>query len=169
MQQLLSNLGRSPLYWGLLALFGLALEGGALFYQYVLDEWPCVLCIQVRIWVMAFVLLAILAMFLLRYTAVIRLLHAAVVVAMVGLLERSYQVLAVERGWVFGDCDMDLGLPPWFALDKWIPWLFEVQTSCGYTPLIVFDITMAEVLMVISVFLLLLSATLAIASWFGRA
>ena len=64
---------------------------------------------------------------------------------------------------------MDLGLPWWFALDKWVPWLFEVQTSCGYTPLIIFNITMAEVLLVISLVLLLVTAALAVASWFGRA
>ena len=168
MMQLLSSFGRSRLYWGLLAACGLALEGGALFYQYVLDEWPCVLCIQVRIWIMAFVLLSLLALFLVHSRGAMRLLHAATVVIMVGLLERSWQVLAVERGWVFGDCDMDLGLPPWFALDKWIPWLFEVQTSCGYTPLIIFNITMAEVLLLTSVLLLLVTAALAIASWFGR-
>ena len=98
MMQLLSSFGRSRLYWGLLAAFGLALEGGALFYQYVLDEWPCVLCIQVRIWVMAFVLLSLLALFLVHSRAAMRLLHAATVVIMVGLLERSWQVLAVERG-----------------------------------------------------------------------
>ena len=169
MKQLLSDLARGRLYWGGLAAIGLALEGGALYYQYVLDEWPCVLCIQVRIWVMAFVLLALLALFLPRSATVLRLLHAATVVVMAGLLERSWQGLAVERDWVFGDCDMDLGLPPWFALDKWFPWLFEVQTSCGYTPLIIFDITMAEVLIVISVLLLLVTAAMAIASWFGRA
>lgn len=169
MKQFLSDLGRGRLYWGGLAAIGLALEGGALYHQYVLDEWPCVLCIQVRIWVMAFVLLALLALFLPRSATVLRLLHAATVVVMAGLLERSWQVLAVERGWVFGDCAMDLGLPPWFALDKWFPWLFEVQTSCGYTPLIIFDITMAEVLIVSSVLLLLVTAALAIASWFGRA
>jgi disulfide bond formation protein DsbB len=84
---------------------------------------------------------------------------------MVGLVERSWQVLAVERGWVFGNCEMDLGMPTWFALDKWIPSLFEVQTSCGYTPLILFDISMAEVLLVFSVLLLIISAALFIASW----
>ena len=168
MGQLLVSLGQSRLYWAALALFGIALEAGALYYQYVLDEWPCVVCIQIRIWVMSFVLLAILALFFTRSVAAMRLLHGVSVIIMVGLLERSWQVLAIERGWVFGDCDMDLGMPPWFALDKWAPWLFEVQTSCGYTPLILFEISMAEVLIVISGILLLSSVMLFIASWFDR-
>ena len=87
---------------------------------------------------------------------------------MVGLLERSWRLLAVERGWIFGDCEMDLGMPPWFALDQWFPWLFEVQTSCGYTPLIMFDISMAEVLLVLSAALSVLSMAVFIASWFTR-
>ena len=81
------------------------------------------------------------------------------------LLERSWQVLAVERGWTFGDCDMDLGMPSWFALDKWLPSVFEVQTSCGYTPLILFQISMAEALLVFSAALLITSATLFVTSW----
>ena len=83
---------------------------------------------------------------------------------MAGFVERSWQTLAVERGWVFGDCDMESGLPSWFALDKWFPALFEVQTACGYTPIILFDITMAEMLLAISSVLLLTSVLMLIVS-----
>lgn len=168
MGQFLARLSQHRLYWVALLLSGLALEAGALYYQYVLDEWPCVLCIQVRIWVMAFVLLAILALFFTGSRTAMRWFHAASVIIMLGLLERSWRVLAVERGWIFGDCEMDLGMPAWFALDKWFPWLFEVQTSCGYTPLIAFNISMAEVLLVISATLLLLCSTLFLVSWFNK-
>lgn len=168
MGKFLANLGQHRLYWAALVLVGLGLEGGALYYQYVLDEWPCVLCIHVRIWVMAFVLLGILALFFTKSRSAMRFFHAASVVIMIGLLERSWKVLAVERGWIFGDCEMDLGMPAWFALDKWFPWLFEVQTSCGYTPLIAFNISMAEVLLVIAAALLLSCSSLFFASWFYR-
>ena len=62
MQRFLVDLGKQKRYWALLILVGLALEGGALYYQYVLDEWPCVLCIHVRILVMAFMLIALLGL-----------------------------------------------------------------------------------------------------------
>lgn len=168
MGRILVMLCHSRLYWAALALFGLALEAGALYYQYVLDEWPCLLCIQIRIWIMAFILLSILALFFTRSVFALRLFHGASLLIMIGLLERSWRVLAVERGWIFTACEMDLGMPPWFALDKWFPWLFEVQTSCGYTPLILFNITMAEVLFVVSAGLLLLCATLFVVSWFNK-
>lgn len=165
MKQFLVNLSTQHRYWVALILIGIALEGGALYYQYVLDEWPCVLCIHIRIWVAAFVLLALLANFFTRSITAMRIAHGLNVGIMVGFVERSWRVLAVERGWIFGDCDMNLGMPAWFALDKWIPSLFEVQTSCGYTPLIVFGISMAETLIVISVFMLIVSTAVFIASW----
>ncbi len=117
---------------------------------------------------MAFVILGLLAMFLVRSTTMMRLCHGLGVIIMIGLLERSWQVLAVERGWVFGDCAMDLGMPAWFALDKWFPWMFEVQTSCGYTPLVILDITMAEVLLVFSGLLLIISVAMFIVSWISK-
>ena len=165
MKWYLVNLSTQSRYWAGLILIGVALEASALYYQYVLDEWPCVLCIHVRIWVAAFVLLGSIAIFCTGSIFVTRVAHALNVGIMIGLLERSWEVLGVERGWVFGDCDMDLGMPTWFALDKWIPSLFEVQTACGYTPLLLFEISMAEVLLVFSVLLAIMSGAVFIASW----
>ncbi|MGB5330047.1 MAG: disulfide bond formation protein B [Gammaproteobacteria bacterium] len=166
MKQFLIDLSGQRRYWAALVLIGIALEAAALYYQYALDEWPCVLCIHVRIWVVAFILLGIVAFFATQSRLTTCTAHALNTVIMAGLLERSWRVLAVERGWIFGDCEMDLGMPAWFALDKWIPSLFEVQTSCGYTPLLFFGITMAESLVVISALMLITSAAVFIASWF---
>lgn len=161
--QNLKLFSQSKLYWVLILVGGLAMEATALYYQYVLGEWPCVLCIHVRIWVLGFILLAILALLINHSGWGTRIFHLANSLLMVGFVERSWQVLAVERGWVFGDCTMDAGLPPWFALDKWFPMIFEVQTSCGYTPFIIFKISMAEMLMAISSGMLLVSLALLLA------
>ncbi len=150
MLELIRQFSQSKLYWILLITLGLSLEAAALYYQYVLDEWPCVLCIHVRVWISGFIVLAVLALLVGRNRWLTRGLHLVNTVIMAGFVERSWQTLAVERGWVFGDCDMESGLPSWFALDKWFPAIFEVKTACGYTPLILFNITMAEVLMVVS-------------------
>lgn len=155
----------SKLYWILLIILGLSLETSALYYQYVLDEWPCVLCIHVRIWVLGFIVLGILALLIAGNRWITRGLHLVNTVIMIGLVERSWQTLAVERGWVFGECDMESGLPYWFALDKWFPAVFEVLTACGYTPLIIFNITMAETLMLVSGGLLVVSLVLLGASF----
>ena len=164
MLQLIRQFSHSKLYWILLIILGLSLEGSALYYQYVLDEWPCVLCIHVRIWVLGFIVLAVLALLVGGNRWITRGLHLINTVIMAGLVERSWQTLAVERGWVFGECDMESGLPSWFALDKWFPAVFEVLTACGYTPLIIFNITMAETLMFVSSSLLVVSLVLLVAS-----
>ena len=154
----LTAFSKSVWYWLLLVLVGLSFEGVALYYQYVLEDMPCVLCIQVRIWVMALILVALAALWLRRNAFMNLLAHSLTVVIAIGLLERSYQLLGTERGFTFGDCGMDLGMPSWFALDTWFPALFQVQTSCGYTPELLFGITMAEALIVISAVFLLWSA-----------
>jgi disulfide bond formation protein DsbB len=168
MKHFLINLSHQRLYWIGLVVLGLAFESSALYFQYVLDEWPCVLCIHIRILVFGFVTIGLIATFCTRWPWALRSAHALNTVVMMSFVERSWMVLAVERGWVFGDCDMDSGLPPWFALDQWFPALFEVQTACGYTPLILFNITIAEVLMVASIGLCLFSALLFGLSWIER-
>jgi disulfide bond formation protein DsbB len=168
MKKFLIELSGQRRYWIALALTGIALEAAALYYQYARDELPCLLCIQVRMLVMAFVLLALLAIFFAASRQAARIFHGLSALLMLALLERSWQVLAVERGWTFGECEMDLGMPAWFALDKWSPSVFEVKTACGYTPLIVFQITLAEALLVFSAILVIISAALFVASWFNK-
>ena len=59
---------------------------------------------------------------------------------------------------------MTLGLPSWAAVDRWMPWLFEVQEPCGVTPFVIGRISMAEVLMANAAISLLLFAALIVAS-----
>ena len=163
----LTIFSKSAWYWLLLVLTGLLFEGVALYYQYVLEALPCVLCIQVRIWVMALILVALAAIWMRRNAFMNLLAHLLTVLIAIGLLERSYQLLGTERGFTFSDCGLDLGMPAWFALDAWFPALFQVQTSCGYTPELLFGVTMAEALIVISAVLLLWSAGMVVLTLLG--
>jgi disulfide bond formation protein DsbB len=163
----LSTIGNSAWYWVLLVLTGLCFECVALYYQYVVELQPCVLCIQVRIWVMTLILVSLLAIVVRRNTFMNLLAHMLTVVIAIGLLERSYQLLGTERGFIFSDCGLDLGLPSWFALDSWFPAMFQVQTSCGYTPELLFGVTMAEALIVISAVFLLWSAAMVVSALLG--
>ncbi|MGB5474727.1 MAG: disulfide bond formation protein B [Gammaproteobacteria bacterium] len=160
----LARIGNSRLYWLALVLIGFSMEAVALFYQYGLDEMPCVLCIQVRLWVMALIIVALLVLSLHRLRFMPLLGHLLTVVIAAGLLERSYQLLGTERGFVVGECGFLLGLPAWFTPDKWFPKLFEVQTSCGYTPELLFGVTMAEALIVMSCVFVLVSVAMSIAA-----
>ena len=165
MKKFLIDLSQQRRYWVVLILLGLALEAAALYYQYVLNEWPCVLCIHIRVWILGIIALGVIALLVHRWKGMVRLMHGVNILLMIGLVERCWQVLAVERGWVFGNCDMESGLPAWFALDKWFPAIFEVQAACGYTPYILLNISMAEILMAISAALLVFSCTIFSLSW----
>jgi disulfide bond formation protein DsbB len=162
-----AKISNSTWYWVLLVLIGLSFECVALYYQYVLELQPCVLCIQVRIWVMALIVVSLAAIWVHRNAYMNLLAHMLTVLIALGMLERSYQLLGTERGFTFNDCGLDLGLPAWFALDSWFPAMFQVQTSCGYTPELLFGITMAEALIVFSAVFLLWSAGMVVSVLLG--
>jgi len=163
----LAKISSSATYWVLLVVIGLCFEGVALYYQYVLELQPCVMCIQVRIWVMALIFVSLAAVWVRRNVFMNLLAHMLTVVIAIGLLERSYELLGTERGFTFSDCGLDLGMPAWFALDTWFPAMFKVQTSCGYTPELLFGVTMAEALIVSSAIFLLVSAAMVVSVLLG--
>lgn len=160
MKSLLIECSRSPYYWLFMLILGLFFEAVALYYQYILDEWPCVLCIHIRIWIAGMILLAAIALVTRPGPRLSQSYHLLMTLLNIGLLERSWQLLAVERGWIIGSCSMESGLPDWFALDQWWPVLFEIKTTCGYTPYVLLKISMAEILLVTSVGLTSLSLLL---------
>jgi protein dithiol:quinone oxidoreductase len=145
------RIGQSKLYWLAMIVIGLALEGIALYYQYALKQYPCVLCIHIRIWVLAFIVIGVLGLLFQRTRLGLLAVSSLSLVAAIGLLERTWRTLATERLWLEGSCSMESGLPDWFALDRWFPAVFGVQASCGYTPVVFLDVTMAEALMAIAV------------------
>jgi len=160
----LGAIGAGAWYWLAILATGLSLEAVALYYQYALDYYPCVLCIHVRIWVLGFVLAAMLALFVRSFRYLRTLMHGLTVVLSLGLLERAWMLLGIERGTVEGSCSFESGLPAWFALDQWFPALFKVWEACGYTPELLFGITMAESLVLLGAATLLVSVTMTVAS-----
>ena len=129
-------------------LVAIAAEAIALYYQYVVGDDPCVLCVHVRLWTFVFIIAGILGLCLRKDKIGLLCSQLLSLVAAIGFTERSYQVLGVERGFVEGTCSMSLGLPDWFAPDKWLPSVFEARGFCGLTPEIMFGITMGEWLFV---------------------
>ncbi len=139
-------LAGSAVGWALLLALALAMEAVALYYQHVLGEPPCVLCIQVRLIVLGLAVVALLELFL-KDVRGARLAGELGVLGLSGALGwKAWELLATERGWRLGDCSMDLGLPPWLAVDHWLPWMFRPEVPCGYTPVLPGGFTMAEVL-----------------------
>lgn len=135
---------QSRWYWLTIALFGIALLGVALYYQYALGDEPCQVCIHARLWVVAFTLIA-LVMLITPQIKILRILgNGGVLIAGVGLTERARYLYRLENGMGDGSCQFQLGMPDWFAVDRWMPWLFEVRNLCSFTPEMLFGVSMAE-------------------------
>ncbi len=90
--------------------------------------------------------------------------HLLLIVIWAALTERSWQLLATERRWSIGECSMDSGLPGWIPLERMMPWLFRIEEPCGYTPEMLFGVTMAEALIVLAPSMTLAMAVMLIRS-----
>ena len=146
------------LWWAMLIL-GSGMFAAALYWQYALGEDPCQACIHARLWVVAIALIGALMLALpsnrgTGFGGLVLLL-----VSSMGLGERSYYLYEIENFRGDGSCQFTLGMPDWFAVDRWFPALFEVRNICSYTPEIAFGISMAEALVVISVLIAAISAS----------
>lgn len=152
MLSVLSRFNRSTFFWVGLIVTCLALEGAALFYQYVLEYGPCVLCVHIRAWVLGIMLAAVLGLFLRHSRFGLVLANAATLLFTAGMVERSYRTLGTERGWFEGTCSMNPNYPAWLRLDEWLPAVFKPLEACGYTPWVIPELlSMAEALMLFSV------------------
>lgn len=138
---------RSSVTWLILLATSIALEIGALFFQYQLDYGPCILCVQIRALLFLVIILSAIALLLpiARKLAAVILIPCTLTFAWF-----CYQVLGIERGWFEGSCTFEPAFPSWIPLHEWLPSVFEPWELCGYTPEIVFGITMAETLVALS-------------------
>ena len=161
----LQQLMQGKLFWIGLILLGVMLEGVAVFYQYVMEEPPCILCIHFRLLVVLLIFFALLGLLLKSSKSGSIVVSSALLLVVLGMLERSYQLLGTELGFIKGECAATLNFPDWIAVDKWMPSFFEPWTSCSYTPKLLFNITMAEALTVFSVLMVLFSIGMVVASF----
>ena len=171
MVALIRTLSTSILYWWLMLLICLSFEAVALFYQHVLDYGPCPLCIHVRVGIAGLMLVTVLALFF-QSTSFWRVAHLLNMANLGWLCERAYLLLGTEGGFVYLECGVDSGLPPWLPLDQWLPSVFLATESCGYTPNMLFGISMAEALIVVFPFWLLANLVVLVGSFIftpGRA
>ena len=88
-----------------------------------------------------------------------------VLVCAAGLGERSWYLYQIENGMGSASCEFFLGFPTWFALDQWLPALFEVRNLCSYTPEMLLGISMAESLMMAAAGIALVATVALYASW----
>jgi disulfide bond formation protein DsbB len=143
------NTTRLPIWYFAIAL-PLVLEPTALFFQYVLDYGPCILCVQIRATLIV-MLIAGIAGISISCKTIQKALSAGLFVISGVFTYQSFMVLGIERYWFEGSCTMDAPFPNWLPLHEWLPSVFEPWELCGYTPEIIRGITMAESLVIISI------------------
>ena len=143
----LTNLLQSRWYWAVVSALGFMLLAVALYYQYALGDEPCQVCIHARLWVVAFILIGLIMLILPQITLLRFLGNLGVIIAGAGLFERARYLYRLENGIGDGSCQFQLGMPDWFAVDRWMPWLFEVRNLCSFTPEMLLGLSMAETLM----------------------
>jgi disulfide bond formation protein DsbB len=149
------------LWWAMLIL-GSGMFAAALYWQYALGEDPCQVCIHARLWVVAIALIGAVMLVLPHNTSTGLGGLVLLLVSGIGLGERSYYLYEIENFRGDGSCQFTLGMPDWFAVDRWFPVLFEVRNICSYTPEIAFGVSMAEALLGISILIATISV---IAGW----
>lgn len=148
----LLNLGKQTWFWLAIFVTCLGLDVGAIFYQEVLDFYPCELCIYVRVWVIAIGLLSLVGAALCGKPWPRRILLLAQFALVIGLTNETLGLLQVEYSWnLSGSCNFVANFPGWAPLDKWWPMMFEVQSLCSATPIIFWKISMAHSLALVCV------------------
>ena len=146
------TLGTKWLSWAALIVICVGLVAGALYFQEAMRLYPCELCIYTRVWLVA-IALAALPGLVLRKT--VWPLRAVIVIELglaFGLGTDVWELLALEFGWAgAGACSIFANFPSWAPLDEWLPMLFQVQGPCAATPEVVFGLSMADGLAVVTV------------------
>jgi disulfide bond formation protein DsbB len=148
--------------WAAVFLICVGLLGGALYFQEVKQDYPCELCIYTRVWIAAIALVAVAGLALRKTVWPLRLVVAAELILSIGLATVVWKLLGLEyRFGPPGACGLNANFPEWARLDDWLPALFEVQGPCMATPTVLFGLSMADGLAVVST-LFVLSFALAL-------
>lgn len=129
----ISNLALDSRAWLLLALSALGLEASALYFQYIMDLKPCIMCVYQRLAIAAIFFAGLLGYFTPKQL-IIRLISfglwgiGAIWGLIIALEHVEMQSSAMS---LFFTCDFIPNFPTWAPLHEWIPFLFEASGDCG--------------------------------------
>lgn len=133
MNNYLSNITTSQKPWLLLAISASGLELAALFFQYVMNLAPCIMCIYQRLAILAIIVAGVIGS--IGYQYIVARASAFIlwaVGATWGLLIALEHVEMQENsGSLFFSCEFIPNFPSWAPLHEWVPFLFEATGDCG--------------------------------------
>lgn len=137
--------------WTAVIVISTGLIAGALYFQFAQNKYPCELCIYTRVWIVAIALVAVAGLVMRKTVWPLRLLVAAELLLSIGLATVVWDLLGLEYGFgAPGDCSINPDFWAWAPLDAWLPVLFEVQGPCMATPTVLFGLSMADALAVVT-------------------
>lgn len=130
---IIHRLATQPKAWLILAISALSLELSALYFQYIMNLPPCIMCIYQRV--------AILSIFfagIIGYFSCKNLIGRLVAFSLLGTGAIWGLLIAVEhvemQGAAFSlffTCELIPNFPSWAPLHEWLPFLFEATGDCG--------------------------------------
>ena len=129
----ISNLAVSPRAWGLLALSALGLELAALYFQYMMELKPCIMCIYARVAIWSIFFAGVIG-FIAPQQLIARLIGyglwstGAIWGLLIALEHVEMQSSAMS---LFFSCEFIPNFPEWAPLHEWLPLLFEASGDCG--------------------------------------
>lgn len=129
----LSDLTTNSKPWLLLAVSALGLELCALFFQYVMDLAPCIMCVYQRL-AIASIILGGLVGFAGHQYLITRFIAYGfwATGAIWGLIIALEHVeMQANSGSLFFSCEFIPNFPSWAPLHQWIPAIFEATGDCG--------------------------------------
>lgn len=118
--------------WALLFVSGLALELAALYFQYVLNFDPCVMCIYIRVAVLGIMLSALVGLIMPQYWIVRFLGMGGWLVSSVWGVKLAIELNEMQvNPSPFSTCSFFPEFPNFMPLDKWLPQVFSPTGMCG--------------------------------------
>jgi len=147
----LSDLALNNKSWLILGISALVLELCALFFQYMMDLAPCIMCVYQRAAIAAIFLSGLVGSIGCKFI-ITRIIAFALwgVGAIWGLLIAIEHVeIQANSGSLFFSCEFIPNFPSWAPLHQWIPFLFDATGDCGDINWQFFGFSMPQMMIVV--------------------
>ncbi|WP_153913490.1 disulfide bond formation protein DsbB [Shewanella sp. TC10] len=159
----LQKFSRSRTAWIVLLLSAIGLEAAALFFQYVMELDPCVMCVYVRVAVLGLIIAGIIGAIAPKFwlTRILGLVSWGIS-AIWGLkLSLELNELQVDPS-PFSTCSFFSEFPSWMPLDEWLPAVFSPTGMCSDDPWTFLSVSMAQWMIVTFIIYLIVLAVMLI-------
>jgi len=131
--KILSELINNKKAWQLLAISALGLEFAALFFQYVLELKPCIMCIYQRVAIWAIFFAGVIGSFTNKFILgrlISYVLWATGAIWGLIIALEHVEMQTSTMAFLFS-CEFIPNFPSWAPLHEWLPILFEASGDCG--------------------------------------